>query len=244
MSKSEGQGRTPVIRDEGFARRLETACEANPNCPTEQYRGKQKWVYDNLLEKFDIKVSPEAVRRWFAGEMRPRLKTMSALAQLLEVDLGWLTLGTKPEMTPKERKARNAVADGAVNLVAGIVQMNGGSVAFPTDGNHGPDLYAIIGGKQYVVEVKLAFQMGPDTVRFTVADDTSNQVVIGVIKDDKGFGFSLLNLTPEVVSGAPVRGDFREVIVQRRGSTFHVGEKRVPRITSLKDIDATNRYLA
>lgn len=148
MSKSEGKGRTPVIRDEGFARRLETACEANPNCPTEQYRGKQKWVYDNLLEKFDIKVSPEAVRRWFAGEMRPRLKTMSALAQLLEVDLGWLTLGTKPEMTPKERKARNAVADGAVNLVAGIVQMNGGSVAFPTDGNHGPDLYAIIGGKQ------------------------------------------------------------------------------------------------
>lgn len=45
---------------------------------------------------------------------------MSALAQLLEVDLGWLTLGTKPEMTPKERKARNAVADGAVNLVAAV----------------------------------------------------------------------------------------------------------------------------
>ena len=62
MSKSEGQGRTPVIRDEGFARRLETACEANPNCPTEQYRGKQKWVYDNLLEKFDIKVSPDTLK--------------------------------------------------------------------------------------------------------------------------------------------------------------------------------------
>lgn len=230
----------PVIRDKAFAKRLEIACEGNPHCPTDEYRGKQKWVYDNLLEQFGIKVSPEAVRRWFAGEMRPRPKTIAALARLLEVDLGWLTLGTAPDMTPKEQKARNATADGAVNMVAGIIQMQGGHVAFPEAGDTSADMFAIIGGKQYTIEVKLARDLGNDMLRFTVSKDVGKNVVIGVVQAEEGFGVQLIRLTPEIINANPPRGDFREILIERRGPYFSTGSDRVPEIITIKDLDGTN----
>lgn len=230
----------PVIRDKPFAKRFETACEANPHCPTDEYRGKQKWVRENLEEQFGIKVSPEAVRRWFSGEMRPRPKTIAALARLLEVDLGWLTLGTAPDMTPKEKQARNAVADGAVNLVAGIIQMNGGHVAFPEGADTGADIFAIIGGKQFTIEVKLARDLGGDMMRFVVGKDLSNHVVIGVVQLEEGFGVRLIRLTPKIIAATPPRGDFREIAIERRGPYFSTGTERVPEIITIKDLDGTN----
>lgn len=47
-----------------FAKRLETACEGNPHCPTEQYRGKQKWIKDGLESEFGVEeIANEARRR-------------------------------------------------------------------------------------------------------------------------------------------------------------------------------------
>lgn len=236
MSKVPTRSTHPVIRDREFARRLEIACEGNPHCPTDQYRGKQKWIYDNLQAQFGIKVSPEAVRRWFAGEMRPRPKTIAALARLLEVDLGWLTLGTKPDLMPRERRARNAVADGAVNLVAGIIQMNGGNVAFPEGAEDGADLFAIINGRQYTIEVKLAFDLDESTMRFTVSKDAGRHTVVGVIKRGEGIGVQLVLLTPEVLEQVTPRGDFREVRMERLGRSFSVGSQRVPEIVDIRDL--------
>lgn len=240
MVKVQERTIQPIIRDKAFAKRLEIACEGNPHCPTDQYRGKQKWVYDNLLEQFAIKVSPEAVRRWFSGEMRPRPKTIAALARLLEVDLGWLTLGTAPDMAPKERKARNAVADGSVNLVAGLIQMHGGHVAFPEDSKAGVDIFAIISGKQYEIQVKLARDLGDDMLRFMVGLDATDRIVIGVIPSEEGFGVRLLRITSEIIDSNPPRGDFREILIERRGPFFSTGTERVPEIISIKDLDGTH----
>ena len=115
--KNEDVIKPRVIRDKAFAKRLEIACEGHPHCPTDQYRGKQKWLYEGLDSEFGVKVSAEAVRKWFSGESRPRPKVMSFIARLLEVDEAWLSLGITPDLTPREQKQRNAVADGAVNLV-------------------------------------------------------------------------------------------------------------------------------
>jgi hypothetical protein len=235
--KVQERATQPIIRDKAFAKRLVIACEGNPHCPTDEYRGKQKWVYDNLLEQFGIKVSPEAVRRWFSGEMRPRPKTVAALARLLEVDLGWLTLGTVPDMAPKEQKARNAIADGSVNLVAGLIQMNGGHVAFPDTPDAGADIFAIIGGKQYSIQVKLARDLGGDTMRFTVGLDASSHVVIGVIPSEHGFGARLVRLTPDIIAAQPPRGDFREIVIEQRGPWFTTESDRVPEIIDIKNLD-------
>lgn len=98
MLDIEDRVKTPIIRDKAFAKRLVLACEGNPNCPTDQSRGKQKWIYDNLLSEFGVRVSAEAVRKWFAGESRPRPKVVSYIARLLEVDEAWLSLGITPEL--------------------------------------------------------------------------------------------------------------------------------------------------
>lgn len=237
MKKNTNQ---PVIRDKEFAKRLEIACENNPHCPTEQYRGKQKWVYDSLEEQFGIKVSPEAVRRWFAGEMRPRPKTIAALARLLDVDTAWLTLGTKPDMQPKEQKARNAVADAAVNLVAGIIQMQGGHVAFPEANEADVDMFAIINGRQHAIEVRLEFKMDSMKRRFMVRRDSGKNLVIGVVplEIETGFGFQLLLLDPKQGDS---RGDFSEIIVERHGKTFLSSKERVPEIVDFRQLADQSR---
>lgn len=215
MDDTKNTQKQHVIREKAFATRLEIACENHPHCPTDQPRGKQKWIYDNLLEQFGIKLSPEAVRRYFSGEMKPRHKTMIALARLLEVDVSWLALGTAPDMTPKERKVRDATADGAVNLVAGIIQTQGGHVAFP-EGESTVDLFAIIGGKQRSIEVALALDLAEDMMRFRYRDSDDDRVVIGVIKTD-GLNVQLLRLNPAF---GEVRGDFAEMKVERGAITL------------------------
>lgn len=54
MLDTEDRAKAPIIRDKAFAKRLVQACEGNPNCPTDQSRGKQKWIYDNLLSEFGV----------------------------------------------------------------------------------------------------------------------------------------------------------------------------------------------
>lgn len=49
MLDTEGRVKAPIIRDK--------ACEGNPNCPTNQSRCKQKWIYDNLLSEFGVRTS-------------------------------------------------------------------------------------------------------------------------------------------------------------------------------------------
>lgn len=232
--------RQPVIRDKEFAKRLESACEANPHCPTDEYRGKKKWIYDNLEEQFGIKVSAEAVRKWFAGEARPRRKVMTAVARLLEVDEGWLYLGIKPELDQKEKKARNAVADAAVNVVAGIIQMQGAHIAFPDEATPGVDLYAIVNGKQRTIVVRMAFDLGQDRYRFTINDTSLDNVVIGLFKSIEGFTFNMVHLSRELVEKhGQHRGDFREIAIERRGLFFRAGDDRVPEIIQIKDVDGT-----
>lgn len=75
-----------VIRDKEFAKRLEISCENHHLSPSGH--GRQKWLRDQILDKFSVRLSPEAVRKWFAGEARPRPNVMRQIAQVLEVERG------------------------------------------------------------------------------------------------------------------------------------------------------------
>lgn len=223
-----------VIRDKAFAKRLEVACEGHPHCPTDQYRGKQKWLYEGLESEFGVKVSAEAVRKWFSGESRPRPKIMSFLARLLEVDEAWLSLGITPELTPRERKQRNAIADGAVNLVAGMIQMGGGNIAFPEDDS--VDIFAIIAGKQVNIDVVLPFDLGKDQFRLTIADKLDKKMIIAVIPQHE-FYFRVLMVTPEIVRDAgDLRGDFWELIIEQRGIKWKAGDHQVIEVEAIREL--------
>lgn len=248
MTMSEAETKDPavaprVIRDKGFAKRLETACERNPHCPTNG-RGKQKWLYEALFERFAVKVSPEAARKWFAGETRPKPKLMAMIAQILEVDEAWLSLGITPDETPVEKRKRNAMADGAVNYVAGLIQMAGGNIAFPVAArkdSHEADLTAIVGGQAFQIEVKMANPADDTNMhwRVRVPHQSLNNIVLTVVEKlemDNSKTYDILHLPTEVVSKqGKSRGGFFEIDVfgnSRDG--YKVERSTLPKVRDMK----------
>lgn len=227
-----------IIRDKGFAKRLAQACEENRNCPTEG-RGKQKWLHDRLAEQHDLVFSAETVRKWFKGVMKPRMHAWSAIATVLEVDEQWLFRGIDQEETPTEKKKRNAVADGAVNYVAGLIQLAGGNIAFPeTEGDDQPDLFAIVKGKQHAIEIIHMPADKAGTFRVRAPVKAENKVVIVVTNGDAPTHFTLLRLTTELIAkNGKGRGGYVDLAIEKVGSNFVSGEDSVPQIVDLTNLD-------
>ncbi len=190
-----------IIRDAGFAQRLEQACDASFHCPP-MHKGRLTWIADQLEKRFKVKVSFETVRKWLKGENKPRQAKNALLAQLLDVDSTWLYLGVDPDMTPRERKARNSQADGAVNLVAGFIQMDGGFPAFPEESDKRAqrehiDLYAIIRGANYAFHVSLAYQQDGDW-RFPLPNMAEMPIVLGVVRE--GFSIRVIEINDAAIA--------------------------------------------
>ncbi|WP_158589808.1 helix-turn-helix domain-containing protein [Gemmobacter lutimaris] len=205
-----------VIRDAAFAHRLEEACQANPHCPTDLPRGKQKWVYDTLAERHGISVSAEAARKWFSGETRPNPRTMRALADILGIDEGWLSLGLKPDIPTAEKGGRFRAANGAVNLVSGMIQVAGGHVATNTEPASEFEFTAIVNGHLLTLEVRLAHDLGGGKFRFTPNNRPEASMVIGVIPGADMTQADLLKLGHDQIKNCgDYRGDFYELIVTR-----------------------------
>lgn len=189
-----------VRRHPEFAKRLQQACDGNPHVPQPNF-GRLRWFSDQLQERFEIDSTVEGVRKWFDGLTLPRSATMDALAQILEVDRAWLALGVTPNLDQREQKLRNAEADGAVNVVAGMIQMSGSNPAFPTKGDARAakshiDIYAIIRGAQYAFHVAVATEVDGG-FRFAVpVEAAQDAVVLGVIRRD-GFAVDVLELDAE-----------------------------------------------
>lgn len=214
--------------DREFGKRLNTACDGHPEVPA-YGRGRQTWI----KQKMDV--SNEAVRKWFKGEARPKPNKMTALADLLGVDEAWLSLGIKPEMTPVEKRKRNAMASGAVNLVAGYIQISGGSIAFPAEDDPNAnyaDIYAILGGKQYVLHVALAEPTEPEHFKFYVPAEESVCRTIGVVVVGQA-NIHLINLKPQLLDKYKQRrGGYFEVDIRRDGDIYVTDEDQWPRILS------------
>lgn len=158
MSDIQTHFKSKVVHPD-FARRMQQACDGNPNVPPVNY-GRLGWFSSEIEKRFGKQVTIETVRKWFAGETIPRPQMMGYLAAVLEVDHAWLAVGKATEMTEKQQRVRNAVADGAVNLIAGMIQICGGYPAFPTENDRRAkeskiDLYAVIKGAQYAFHVAM-----------------------------------------------------------------------------------------
>lgn len=131
---------------------MEQACDGNPFVPPLNH-GRLGW-FSERLAKHGVKVTKETVRKWFSGETMPRRKPQVALAQILEVDEGWLLTGKSPAFPKVQRKASNVIGDGVVNVVAGFIQIGGGHPSYPEEDDElaqagKVDLYAIIKGTHY-----------------------------------------------------------------------------------------------
>lgn len=219
------------MADKLFAKRLREACDGHPHIPA-YGQGRQEWIRQKLG------VSSEASRKYFAGLSRPKPDKMRVLAKILEVDEAWLSLGIVPDMSPAEKRERNAQADGAVNVVAGLIQLNSGHIAFPGDRDPRAeyvDMYAIMRGQQYAIHVSLAKQISPDVFKFTIPKEYEQCKVVGVVHVYQ-TRVHMVNLTEELITKHKSRkGGYFEVTVNKIGSDYHSGSDKWPRIQLLTD---------
>lgn len=225
-----------MIREPEFAERLERACQDHPHCPTELHRGKQKWLREKLTESFgpDFKTSPEAVRKWFAGETKPRRKFMRAISNILNVDEAWLYLGQVPDISQKEKKKRAHSIDGGVMLLAGLIQISGGHTTFPSPGSiDRSDLLAIIDGEAVELDAPLARPIQKDVHLFTIKRGYELRKVVGVVPN--GFGANLILINHMVIElHGKRRGDYTEIEVSECDGKFFVGTDKLPDLTNLQ----------
>lgn len=206
-----------IIRDAAFAQRLATASDHHPRVPPLR-SGRLTWFQQQFKDRHGMVMSLETIRKWFYGEAKPRPEKLTLLAKMLEVDEAWLSLGHEPELQPREQKARNAVADGAVNLLAGVIQMNGGNPAFPAEGDKRAakghiDLYAIIRGAQYAFHVSLA-QTVEGGFRFTVPVEWEDAFQMGVVMIDP-VTFWFVEIPENEIPEGDKRGAAIDVVLTR-----------------------------
>jgi len=194
---------------------MQSACDGNPNVPLPNH-GRLGWFVTELERRFQAKTTIETVRKWFAGETLPRPKMLGYLAAVLEVDHAWLSVGASPQLAEKQKKVRNATADGAVNLVAGLIQICGGSPAFPDEGDgraerHKIDLYAVIKGAQYSMHVATAERVGAGYLFAIPVEVVGAALILGVVRvGELAFRFFELD------------GDKVSEVGKRKGGSYNV----------------------
>lgn len=214
-----GESARPAKREKiahpDFSTRMHQACDGNPRVPPQNF-GRLGWFKAQFEERFEHSVTIETVRKWFAGEARPREKPMQYLAQIMGVDHSWLALGTEPDVTEKERKVRNASADGAVNVIAGLIESGGGRPAFPLEDDSRAlaekiDLYAVIRGAQYAFHIAAGMRHD-DGWHVTVPVEALNTLVLCVMIE--GTDVTVLELDREGIEkhGSRKAGHFDIII--------------------------------
>ncbi len=225
------------MADREFGERLTLACDENENVPA---KGRGRLIYLRRC----LGVSHESVRKWLAGESRPKPTRMRELSDLLNVDEAWLSLAARPTGTPLERKERNSRATGIANVFMGLLQLNGVAVAVPSstdDLAESADFYAIIDGLKHVFYVGLGeakdFKVQVSVPRKSVGMD----VICGVQRTGEGRSTCEFILIPEEAIGRATgqNGEFVEVSLLMGARGYTLNDVHCPTIndfTTMKEL--------
>jgi hypothetical protein len=126
------------------------------------------------------------------------------------------------------------MADGMVNVIAGLVQMDGGSIAFPKEGDRdakerGIHLYAIIRGARYTIHVAAAEKLTSGRFRFFVPLNRTETIVIAAVRNK--FRFDVFEIEERFIAKhGRRRGNTVEMDVKTLDTGFRKIESFVDRI--------------
>lgn len=218
--------------DKGFAQRLNLACDSHPHAPP-YGRGRQSWL------KEQVGVSHEAVRKWFTGDSRPKPMKMRELSKVLEVDEAWLSLGIQPDLYPAEKRARNAIAEGATNMFMGLVQINGGHVAFPDAKDPRAafvDFYAIIRGVQTPFHISLAQKLTPGSFKLNIPLEFDQCMVVGAFHQGP-MEIEYIHMPLDDLDKHKIRqGGYCELMVNQTSSNYITGDTVWKKVTGFRNM--------
>ncbi|MEM9421084.1 MAG: hypothetical protein AAF986_01035 [Pseudomonadota bacterium] len=122
---------TSAASNEHFSMRLKQAMEMHPQAPEAEH-GRLTWLRKYLADEHDMQVTLSTVHKWASAQSVPRRQKLMILAEALNVDETWLLTGKTPSTTPDKQRQEARRASGAVMYLAGLVELQGGHVAFPT----------------------------------------------------------------------------------------------------------------
>lgn len=219
-----------VIRDHGFAKRLVHACDQNTAVPPYNY-GRLTWIKEKLEEHYGLSTSVETVRKWMSGEARPRPDKMKLLAELIQVDEAWLSLGKEPELNRKEQLHRAKYAKGAISVLAGFFEIADGRTFFPQNPDE-CDFTVIIDDQRFNVVVSLAQEIDKSKglYGFQAPVNIVDVTVIGAIPvNDTEISF--LHFPAEFIQKhGTKKGSHMEMILHKIGQKFQCGADQVQKI--------------
>lgn len=176
-----------------FARRMVQAADSNYQVPAPN-EGRLRW-FSEQFDQRGHKVSMETIRKWFAGMTVPRQKLLIPLAEILKVDAGWLAAGTPAKLTGAQQRANVMAEQGAANVIAGFVQMDGGQAAFPGPNdrdsrNKSIDMHAIIRGAKYDITITTLVQG-----QFKIPVSASENIILAVAREPApGFAVKVFEI--------------------------------------------------
>lgn len=174
-----------------FSERLRKACKNNPHLPREN-----DGLYSHLARQLGVK--PQAVRKYFNAEARPRSPKMSALAKLVNADESWLALGVGDDsVTNKMRTVQSVVGNNASNLVYGLMGINGHKCII-SDGANGVDLIC----ERYGSQSKIGVTSGvtnKEGVKIAKIKDTYTQHLNLVVFKTGKISVDILVIPPDVI---------------------------------------------
>ena len=181
-------------------------------------------------------LSAELVSNWLRGELLPRPDKMRALAKVLKVDEVWLSLGAIPELSPEQKAERSIHAGGAVNFVAGLVQLGGGTIAFVEPNSLEfayADFHAIVRGKPYLIKVSFGV-LTNSQVKFAIPNEHARIKLIALVKErhDK---FQLYEIPSQVVSQhGDKQGGYVDVVASGADGLLRIKKTVLPSITDFE----------
>ena len=160
------------------------------------------------------------------------------LAELLGVDEAWLAIGGEADSSADQRKARNAMADGGVNLIAGLIALHGGHVAFPDPGSRlgkDADIFAVIKGAAYNFKISVGLPVGSKSYMFRLPTGYRDVVVLGLVEVGP-LQWNLLEFGADLIGKHKQnRGSHLEVTVDKRGNSYSIGGDRLRQLPGFRE---------
>ncbi|WP_303830515.1 hypothetical protein [Asticcacaulis taihuensis] len=164
-----------------IAQRLLEASSENPNVPSKG-SGRLRW-FTEQFKSYDISITVETVRRWLDGSATPEYENLFVLGEVLNKDVGWLLAGNAA-LSPKLSLGKDS-SSWAIGIVAGIMQLQGVSAAFPglpscpekSDPVH---LYAITSGSAFPLHITLGVEE-QNGWQFNVPVQVGNTLILGLV---------------------------------------------------------------
>ena len=223
-----------TILHESFARRMKQACDANDDIPPLN-DGRLVWMQQRMANE-GHEVSLQTVMRWYYGASMPRQKKLISLAKVLSVSASWLSLG-RDERSVVDTSARRISTEGAVNALAGHMQMSGVPCAFPEKGDTRSDkvhFYSIIEGRQHPIHVASGIMdKKSSNVVFQVPASHSGVIVMLVLPMDQK-SVEVWHIPPNVIEITGQKdSDVRTISGKINSRTLGVGRFKIVPVDDL-----------